>query len=82
MASVFIRDPRTVELVAELAKRRRMTKTEAVRRAVEADLAGDTPKKTSRERLQDFYRRHPRPQPTGLKADKSFYDWLSGEEDA
>jgi len=28
-----------------------------------------------------FWRDHPLPPPTGLKADKAFFDWLSGEED-
>lgn len=81
MATVYIKDNRTAELVNRLAKRRGLTKTEAVRRAVEADLASDEPKLTAREKLEEFYRTHPRGEPTGLKADKAFYDWLSGEED-
>lgn len=81
MASLYIKDPETAAMVDRLARRRGLTKTEAVRRAVAADLAIDEPKLTPRERLEEFYRRHPSGEPTGLKAEKAFYDWLSGEED-
>ncbi len=81
MATVYIKDSHTAELVERLARRRGLTKTEAVRRAVEADLATDAPKQTAIEKLEAFYRAHPRGEPSGLKADKAFYDWLSGEED-
>jgi len=78
MASLYIKDAVTTDLVERLAKRRGVTKTEAVRRAVEADLAKDEPRQTAREKLEDFYRRYPQPEPTGLKADKAFFDELSG----
>ena len=80
MASLYIKDARTAELVDRLAKRRGVTKTEAVRHAVEADLSRDEPKLSARERLEEFYRRHPMPPSTGLPADKAYYDWLSDEE--
>ncbi|MBX9699393.1 MAG: hypothetical protein K2X74_08150 [Acetobacteraceae bacterium] len=35
-----------------------------------------------RERLDALRAAHPLPAPTGLKADKAFFDWLCGEEDA
>ena len=80
MASLYIKDPLTAGMVERLAQRRGTTKTEAVRRAVEAELARDEPRKTARERLEEFYRLHPLPPPTGLKADKAFFDELWGED--
>jgi antitoxin VapB len=32
-----------------------------------------------RERLEAFWREHPLPPPTGEKADKAFFDELSGD---
>lgn len=34
-----------------------------------------------KERLQDLYRRYPKPEPTGAAADKAFFDEMSGEFD-
>ena len=79
MASLYIKDSVTAGLVEELAARRGTTKTEAVRRAVEAELAREEPVMTVREKLDDFYRRFPPLEPTGLKADKAFFDDLSGD---
>lgn len=84
MASLFIKDPATAALVDRLAKRRGTTKTEAVRRAVEADLARDEQsaprpaRQSARDYLKDFYRRYPVPDATGHPADKAFFDDLSG----
>ena len=30
--------------------------------------------------MNQYRRDHPLPPPTGLKVDKAFFDWLSGEE--
>jgi antitoxin VapB len=32
-----------------------------------------------KERLEDLYRRYPKPDPTGVAADKAFFDEMSGE---
>lgn len=78
MASLYIKDERTNAMVDELARLRGTSKTEAVRRAVEAELERNRRATTPRERLEDFYRRYPLPEPSGLAADKAFYDELSG----
>ncbi|GAA0302660.1 hypothetical protein GCM10009087_10530 [Sphingomonas oligophenolica] len=79
MASLFIKDPATADLVDRLAKRRGITKTEAVRLAVQADLERLGTEPPVPEWLADFWRRYPIPEPTGLKADKAFFDELSGD---
>lgn len=79
MASLYIKDERTNAMVDELARLRGTSKTEAVRNAVEAELARNRRATTPRERLEDFYRRYPLPEPSGLTADKAFYDELSSD---
>lgn len=78
----YIRDERTDEVVRRLARKKGKTITEVVRDAVEAELEKDAAKVPVSERIdaltREFVAKHP---PTGLKADKAFYDWLSGEED-
>lgn len=81
MASLFIKDSETAELVARIAKRSGLTKTALVREmAVEREAQLDRGAKlvSSRERLKRFRRERPLPPPTGLTADKAFYDDLSG----
>ncbi len=78
MASLYIKDGDVFAMATELAERRQMTKTDAVRIALAHELERDQPMRTAREKLEDFYRRHPLPEPTGRKADKAFYDDLSG----
>lgn len=84
MASLYIKDSETAELATRIALRQKTTKTEAVRNAlrkVEAELGPAPDSQSTVEWLREFRRMHPLPPPTGLKADKAFYDWLSGEED-
>jgi antitoxin VapB len=74
-----IRDPETDALVRELARQRGQGLTETVRAAVEAELkrGGEaTPMSERLRALQDKALSRP---PTGLAADKAFYDRLSGE---
>lgn len=64
---------------ARLAKRRGVSKTEAVRQALAESLAKDEAKPPLRERvkeIQDWILSHPS---TGLEADKAFFDELSGQ---
>jgi antitoxin VapB len=82
MASLYIKDPETAAIAARLAKRLGTTKTEAVRRALQdaEGAIGDAP--TTRrwaDWIADYRREHPLPAATGKKADKAFFDWLSGE---
>ena len=82
MASLYIKDPETAALVARVAQRVGMTKTALVRElaaAREAELQRDDPPVSSWERLQKFWREHPLGEPTGLKADKAFFDELWGD---
>ena len=78
----YIRDERTDKAVRRLAGQRGKTITEVVRDAVEAELEKDVAKYSVSERIdaltREFVAKHP---PTGLKADKAFYDSLCGEED-
>ena len=76
---LYIRDDATAELVAKLAKERGLTKQDAVRIAVQAELDRTREAKPLRERLREWREANPLPPPTGLKADKAFYDDLSGE---
>lgn len=84
MASLFIKDSETAALATELAAKLGKTKTEVVRdllRERKAELAAKEPRQDFVAWVAEYRRKHPLPAPTGLKADKAFYDWLSGEED-
>ena len=75
-----IKDEATDKAARKLAKRKGKTLTAAVREAVENELA-KTDRRPLTERikpLQEALKKYPK---TGKKADKAFYDWLSGEED-
>ena len=84
MASLYIKDSETAALAAELAAALGTTKTEAVRDALlrrKRELEAAAPKPSFRERLEKWHRENPLPPPTGLKADKAFFDWLNGEDE-
>ena len=71
---------RQVDMLAEkLATRRRVTKTEAVRIALENELRRSEGQPSLWERLGPLRGRVAARQPTGLAADKAFFDELSGE---
>jgi antitoxin VapB len=74
-----IRNRRVVELAARLAAVRHSTKTEAVLTALENELARVEGEKTLKERLKPIQERLAAVPRTGLKADKDFYDDLSGD---
>jgi antitoxin VapB len=76
---LYIRDDVTAGLVAELAKQRGITKQDAVRLAVTAELERAKEAIPLRERFAALRAAHPLPPPTGLLADKAFFDDLSGE---
>lgn len=79
--AIHIRDSRADRLVRELARKRGVGLTEAIAQAVEAELAREASKPTLWEKvraIQDEIARYPR---TGLKADKAFFDDLSGQGD-
>ena len=73
-----IRDKETDALVRELARRKGTGLTEAVKLAVRRELDSDIPQEPLRERLRkiaDAIAEYPS---TGAKADKAFFDELSG----
>ena len=76
-----IRDPKTDAVVRKLAKRKRVGITEAVREAAERDLKREEKKLSLWERTADIRARLNANADPDFKADKAFYDWLSGEED-
>ena len=83
MASLFIKDAETAELATRVARRRGVTKTQAVRDALlkaEADLPTQPVKQSTADWLRDYRRLHPLPPLTGEKADKAFFDEMWGEE--
>ena len=74
-------DPETSEQVALAARRLGVSEEEAIRRALRAlsTHAEEKPTKPdAREWLAAYRREHPLPPATGLVADKTFYDDLSG----
>jgi antitoxin VapB len=74
-----IRNERVNRLAEKLAAIKRSSKTEAVRLALENELARIEGAKTLAERLQPIRERISKRPPTGLDADKAFYDELSGD---
>jgi antitoxin VapB len=76
-----VRDPQTDQLVRRLARQRGVGLTEAIRQAVGAELqrAEAEPSRLDKIRaLQADIAKRPR---SGLKADKAFFDDLSGQGD-
>ena len=76
---LYIKDDTTGELVAQLAKKCGVSKQDAVRLAVQAELRRIAETIPLRERIAAWRREHPMPPATGEKADKAFFDDLSGE---
>lgn len=70
--SLYIKDNETVRLVAQLARSRGVSKQEAVRIAVQAELTRAAETIPLRERFAALRRAHPLPPPTGKATDKSF----------
>ena len=75
-----IRSEAVNELAEQLARRKQVNKTEAVKIALENELRLTDPTLSLRERIkpiQDRVRARP---DTGLQADKAFYDSLYEDE--
>lgn len=81
MASLYVRDGETNELAAQLATRRGISKTAAVKLALRHELERDVAIIPLRERMAAWRKAHPLGRPTGLTADKAFYDSLNDEHD-
>ena len=76
-----IRDAETDSLVRTLAKERNLGLTEAVRVAVANELRRGAPSQPMIERIREIQREVASARRTGPKADKAFYDQLSGDDD-
>ncbi len=76
-----VRDRETDTLVRELARKRGVGLTEAIKQAVGAELERAAGAPTMLDKIHDLQREIAKRSDTGLKADKAFFDWLSGEED-
>ncbi|MDR3740804.1 MAG: type II toxin-antitoxin system VapB family antitoxin [Terracidiphilus sp.] len=75
---LYIKDDATARLVDQLAKQRGVTKQDAVKMAVTAELARAAEAVPLRERFARIRTAHPLPPATGQSADKAFFDDLSG----
>ena len=77
---IYVKDPKTDKAVRKLAKLRGSTLTEAIRSAVEAELArekdGEQENEAAIDRLIAKVASWP---DTGFKADKEFYDSLNDD---
>jgi antitoxin VapB len=85
MGSLYIKDSETAALAAEMARRTGKTKTAVVREALQEfrhQLPREQkPKRDIVEWMREYRRVHPLGPPTGLKADKAFYDSLYEDDE-
>lgn len=75
----YVKDPATDKAVRRLAKIKGKTLTDTIREAVENEYRGLKAKPPLRERIKHIQDRIAKYPPTGLEADKAFYDELSGD---
>lgn len=75
----YVRDKATDEAVRRLAKLKNKTLTETIREAVENEYRLERAKKPLSERLEELTRLYKTYPESGLKADKAFFDELSGD---
>jgi antitoxin VapB len=75
---LYIKDDATARLVDKLAKQRGVSKQDAVKMAVTAELERTAEAVPLRERFAHIRAAHPLPPATGQAADKAFFDDLSG----
>lgn len=75
-----VRDRETDALVRELARKRQVGLTDAVKLAVSAELRRDVEATPMLERIRAICTEVDQRQRTGRKADKAFFDGLSGDD--
>ncbi len=75
---LYIKDDVTAQLVAELAQIRGVSKQDAVKLAVQAELDRTAVTLPLRERFAALRAAHKLPPRSGRTADKAFFDDLSG----
>ena len=76
-----VRDPETDTLVRELARRRGVGLTQAVKLAVAEELKRVESEPSLLDKIHDLQARIAKRPKSGLKADKAFFDWLSGQDE-
>ena len=84
MASLYIKDSETAEIVARVARRIGMSKTALVREmavAREAELDRDNSGEAADRALEAFYRRFPPTSPAASPDHKPFFDAMWGDRD-
>lgn len=83
MASLYIKDSETAALAGEVAAELGTTKTEAVKRGLRSiqHTTVATSGGSTADWLREYRKKRPLPDLEKMKADKAFYDALSGEED-
>ncbi len=78
-APFLVEDQDVVRKIARLADERGTPMQEIVQLAIEDYLKRHELRGRVSDKLQKFWDEHPLPLPTGLKADKRFYDSLNDE---
>jgi antitoxin VapB len=76
---LYIKDDYTARLVDQLAKMRGLSKQDAVKMAVQAELDRAANLIPLRDRFATVRAKHPLPPPTGEQADKAFFDDMNGD---
>jgi antitoxin VapB len=76
---LYIKDDMTARLVAQFAKLRGVSKQDAVKIAIQAELDRAREAIPLRDRFAALRQAHKLPPATGNVADKAFFDDLSGE---
>lgn len=75
----YVKDPATDRAVRRLAKLKGKTLTETIREAVEKEFLATSGRRPLKERLDEITDSLKKYSRTGLKADKAFFDELSGD---
>ena len=78
-APLLIEDEETIRTVARLADERGTPMLDIVKLAIEDYYRRHRMGSPASEAMQKFWQEHPLPLPTGLKADKRFFDALYDE---
>jgi antitoxin VapB len=76
---LYIKDDDTARLVDQLARMRGLSKQDAVKMAVQAELDRAANLIPLRDRFAAVRAKHPLPPATGQQADKAFFDEVAGE---
>ena len=78
-APFLVEDEEVVRMIARLADERGTPMAEIVKLAIADYMMRHSRSTDAPDWLRKFWREHPMPLPTGLKADKRVFDALSGD---